>query len=143
MDNILLTSIIAGSSACVGALIPCLFSYIGKKQEFTMGKLAKIEDVRRSEYAVYLDSLQQMINKGNRQDFIELQKSTNRILLYAGEGLSTLVNDYYNSLVERANSGTPLLRNEQEEYQTNIVNAMRIELGVSKKLLTRVRMIRA
>ena len=66
MDNILLTSIIASASACVGALIPCLFAFLGKRQEYEMERLSKIEDVRRSEFAVYLESLQRMVNDGNR-----------------------------------------------------------------------------
>ena len=31
MDNIVLTSIIAAAAACLGALIPSVFSYLGKK----------------------------------------------------------------------------------------------------------------
>lgn len=143
MDNIVLTSIIAAAAACLGALIPSVFSYLGKKQEFAMERLAKLDDVRRSEFAIYLESLQRMINEGNRENFLKLQESTNRVLLFAGPALSNLVNDYYNTLVDRTNSGRPLLLNEQEGFQTEIVNAMRIELGVSTSKLTRVRLIRA
>ena len=45
MDNIVLTSIIAAAAACLGALIPSVFSYLGKKEEYVLGRLAKIDDV--------------------------------------------------------------------------------------------------
>ena len=69
MDNIVLTSIIAAAAACLGALIPSVFSYLGKKEEYVLGRLAKIDDVRRSEFAIYLDSLQRMVNESNRDNF--------------------------------------------------------------------------
>lgn len=72
MDNIVLTSIIAAGSACLGALIPSLFSLLGKKQEYAIERLAKIDDVRREEFAIYLDSLQRMVNEGNRDIFFEI-----------------------------------------------------------------------
>lgn len=143
MDNIVLTSIIAAAAACMGALIPSVFSYLGKKEEYVLGRLAKIDDVRRSEFAIYLDSLQRMVNESNRDNFLKLQASTNKVMLYSGPGLSNLVIDYYNTLVERTNSGRPLLHNEQEEFLTEIVNAMRTELGITKAKLKRVRLIRA
>lgn len=143
MDNILLTSIIASASACVGALIPCLFAFLGKRQEYEMERLSKIEDVRRSEFAVYLESLQRMVNDGNRENFLKLQESTNRILLYAGQELSSIVYEYYINLIDRTNSGTQFSLKEHDEYQTKIVNAMRHELGVSKDELICVRVIRA
>lgn len=143
MDNILLTSIIASASACVGALIPCLFAFLGKRQEYEMERLSKIEDVRRSEFAVYLESLQRMVNDGNRENFLKLQESTNRILLYAGQELSSIVYEYYITLIDRTNSGKQFSLNEHDVYQTKIVNAMRHELGVSKDELISVRVIRA
>ena len=143
MDNIVLTSIIAAGSACLGALIPSLFSLLGKKQEYTIARLAKIDDVRREEFAIYLDSLQRMVNEGNRDNFLKLQASTNRVVLYSGPELSNLVIDYFNTLVDRTNSGHPLLHDEQEEFLTEIVNAMRAELGITKIKLKRVRMVRA
>lgn len=143
MDNIVLTSIIPAASACLGALIPSLFSYLVKRQEYDIERLAKIDDLRREEFAIYLDCLQQMLNEGNKYNFLKLQTSTNKLLLYSGPELSNLVNDYYNTLIDRANLGHPLLHNEQEEYQTKIVNAMRAELGVSNTKLKRVRLIRA
>lgn len=41
-------------------------------------------------------------------------------MLYSGPDLSNLVIDYYNTLVERTNSGRPLLHNEQEEFLTEM-----------------------
>ena len=143
MDSIILTSIIAAASACIGALIPCLFSYLGRNKEYKMERLSKIEEIRRAEYAIYLEALQTMINDSSRYNFLQLQTSTNRLLLFAGPALSAIVNEYYTNLIERNNSGNPLLLAEHDEYQTKIVNAMRCEMGVSTKGLRKVRIVRA
>lgn len=78
MNATILTSIIAAAAACLGALVPCLFSYLGKKKEYQIARIEQIEQIRRTEYSFYLDVLQQMINESNRE------KSTNRLLLFQG-----------------------------------------------------------
>lgn len=72
-----------------------------------------------------------MINSSNRDSFLALQTSTNKLLLFAGPELSILVNKYFNDLVQRTNQYKPLTLEEQVQYQTKIYNAMRKELGVS------------
>ena len=68
---------------------------------------------------------------------------TNRILLYAGPKLSSIVYEYYITLIEGTNSGKQFHLKEHDEYQTKIVNAIRAELGLYESKLTRVRVIRA
>ena len=99
MNATILTSIIAAAAACLGALVPCLFSYLGKKKEYQIARIEQIEQIRRTEYSFYLDVLQQMINESNRDNFLLLQKSTNRLLLFAGPELSTIINEYYNTII--------------------------------------------
>lgn len=82
-----------------------------------------------------------MINESNRDNFLLLQKSTNRLLLFAGPELSTIINEYYNTIINNANAGKPTLNHEHISYQTKIVNAMRSELGVSTIELDQVRFI--
>ena len=143
MNATILTSIIAAAAACLGALVPCLFSYLGKKKEYQIARIEQIEQIRRKEYSFYLDVLQQMINESNRDNFLLLQKSTNRLLLFAGPELSTIINEYYNTIINNANAGKPTLNHEHISYQTKIVNAMRSELGVSTIELDQVRFIGA
>ena len=143
MDSTLLTAIIAAGSACIGALIPSLFSYLGKKKEYKNDRDAKLEEIRRKEYNNYIEALQTMVNDGNRDNFLILQACTNRILLFAGPYLSVLINNYYNEVVQRTLQQKPLTLEEQTTYQTNIFNAMRKELGVSKEKLEKVSMVRA
>ena len=71
-----------------------------------------------------------------------MQNANNRILLFAGKKVSALANEYYTAFVERSNNGNPLIRTEHEYYQTEIFNAMREELGVSKKRLPLIRLIK-
>lgn len=68
MNATILTSIIAAAAACLGALVPCLFSYLGKKKEYQIARIEQIEQIRRTEYSFYLDVLQQMINESNRDN---------------------------------------------------------------------------
>lgn len=57
MDNTLLTAFIAAGSACLGALIPSLFSYLEKRKEYENDKKAKLEEIRRKVYNEYIDAL--------------------------------------------------------------------------------------
>lgn len=143
MDNTLFTAIIAASSALMGALIPSLFSYFTRQKEFENEQKVRLEEVRREEYRLYIETLQAMINEGNRDNFLLLQESTNKLLLFAGPELCTTINEYYNKLVESANQKRPMSLEEQTKYQTDIFNAMRKELGISTKELKKTSMIRA
>lgn len=143
MENTILTALIAAGSACIGALIPSLFSYLGKRREYKNDRKAKLEEIRRKEYNQYIEALQTMVNDGNRENFLSLQASTNRLLLFAGPKLSKLVNQYYNYVIKKALQDKPITLAEQTKYQTDIFNAMREELCVSKKDLENVSLVRA
>ena len=67
-----------------------------------------MEDVRRKAYYEYIEALQTMINAGNRDNFLLLQASTNKLLLYAGSDLSGLINQYYNDIIQKTLQGGPL-----------------------------------
>lgn len=141
MDNTILTAIIAAASASVGAIIPSLFSYLGKRKEYENDKKAKLEDLQRRTYYEYIEALQKIINSGNRDNFLLLQASTNKLLLYAGSKLSSLINQYYNDITQRSLQRKPLTLEEQTKYQTYIFNAMRKELGIAKEKLDTVSMV--
>lgn len=143
MDNTILTALIAAGSACIGALIPSLFSYWGKRNEYENDKKAKLEDIRRKAYYEYIEALQRMINAGNRENFLLLQASTNKLLLYAGSKLSGLINQYYNDIIQKTLQSEPLTLEEQTKYQTDIFNEMRKELGITKEELDIVSVVRA
>ena len=72
MDNTILTALIAAGSACIGAFIPSLFSYLGKRKEYENDNKAKMEDIRRKAYYEYIEALQTMINAGNKDNFLPL-----------------------------------------------------------------------
>lgn len=142
MDNTILTALIAAGSACLGALIPSLFSYLGKRKEYENDKKAKLEDIRKRAYSDYIEALQRMINDGNRENFLLLQANTNKLLLYAGSKLSGLINQYYNDIIQKTLQGESLTLEEQIKYQTDIFNEMRKELGITKEKLDKVSMVR-
>ena len=45
MNVTIITSIIAAAAACLGALVPCLFSFLGKKKEYEIARLEQIENI--------------------------------------------------------------------------------------------------
>lgn len=143
MDNTILTALIAAGSACIGAFIPSLFSYLGKRKEYENDKKAKLEDIRKRAYSDYIEALQRMINDGNRENFLLLQANTNKLLLYAGSKLSGLINQYYNDIIQKTLQGESLTLKEQTKYQTDIFNEMRKELGITKEKLNVVSVVRA
>lgn len=143
MDNTLFTAIIAASSALMGALIPSLFSYFTRLKEFENEQKVRLEEVLREEYCIYIETLQAMINEGNRDNFLALQKSTNRLLLFSGKELSKIINEYYSELIEGTIQNSPLSLDKQISYQTKIFNAMRKEIGVDITELKKVSMVRA
>lgn len=143
IDHTILTAIIAAVSACVGALIPSLFSYLGKRKEYENDKKAKLEDIRRRAYYEYIEALQTMINAGNRENFLLLQASTNKLMLYAGTKLSGLINQYYNDIIQKALREEHLTLEEQTKYQTDIFNEMRKELGITEENLDIVSLVHA
>lgn len=142
MDNTLLTALIAAGSACIGALIPSLFSYLGKRIEYKNDRRAKMDEIRRKEYYRYIEALQTMINNENRDTFMELQASTNRILLFSGPKLSKKVNEYYKRIIKAAQGETMGL-DELTKYNTDIINEMRKELNISNETLDSVDIVRA
>ena len=75
-----------------------LFSCLGKKKEYEIARLEQIEHIRRTEYCNFMDILQQMVNEGNHGNFLLLQKSINRLLLFAGPKLSLIINYISNQL---------------------------------------------
>lgn len=141
MDNTILTALIAAGSACIGAFIPSLFSYLGKRKEYENDNKAKMEDIRRKAYYEYIEALQTMINAGNKDNFLPLQASTNKLLLYAGSELSGLINQYFNDIIQKTLLGGSLTLEEQTKYQTDIFNEMRKELGITKEKLDKVSMV--
>ena len=143
MDDTILTALIAAGSTCIGALIPSLFSYLGKRKEYENDKKAKLEDIRRKAYYEYIEAIQRMINAGNRENFLLLQASTNKLLLYAGSRLSGLINQYYNDIIQKTLQGESLTLKEQTKYQTDIFNEMRKELGITKEELDIVSVVSA
>ncbi len=137
------TAIIAGASALVGSLIPTASSLLTKRWDYTKEEERKWKEIRREEYVKYVEALQNMVNNGDRDNFLQLQISTNRLLLFAGTDVSTLVNNFLNTIVTRTIQKNPLTQEEVEEYETNIINTMRKELDISKNKLKKVSFVKA
>lgn len=142
METEIQTAIIAGLSALVGAIIPTVFSYFEKKLDYQKEEKKKWKEIRREEYAKYVEALQNMVNEGEIDNFLPLQASTNRLILFADTELSSLVKKFFNTIVIRTNQSKPLSKDEIEKYETDIINTMRKELDISKEKLTTVSFVK-
>lgn len=139
----IITAIIAALSVLIGACIPHWFLNKEKQIDYENDRTSKIDEIRRKEYYTYLEALQTMINEGTRDSFLPLQASTNRLLLFAGPKLSDLINQFSNEIITRTIQNEPFTLEEHTKYQTDIINAMREELGISSEKLEKVSMVRA
>ncbi len=139
----IITAIIAALSVLIGACIPHWFSYKEKQTDYENDRISKIDEIRRKEYNIYIEALQTMINDGNRDNYLLLQASTNRLLLYAGPKLSSLINQFNNEINTRTIQKEPFTLEEHTKYQTDIINAMREDLGISTEKLEKVALVRA
>lgn len=134
MDNTLLTALITGGSACMGALIASLFSYLSMGKQNKFDRNSKLEEIRILEYKEYLDSIQKLVNDGTSWDnYYQFKLSSNRLMLFAGSELCKNVTEYCNKL-ERTVIDKGFSFNQKDAY-TSILNAMRKEIGVTKEEL--------
>ena len=141
MENVsftIISAVIAACSACVGALIPSVFSYLAQKKINDDRRKIMWEELRRNEYCQYIESLQLAMNESNEDNIRILQNATNRLLLYSGNKLTMLSNQYFKKLIDSANTGEFLTYDEQVKYHTEIVNEMRNEMGNENKTLDSV-----
>lgn len=128
MDDKILIAIIAASAALFGSLIPQIFSYFeaNKKREFAKQKEQR--DVQSSVYEELLLALQDVINKGD-SSFPAFQNAIIKVSLYGDANTSKAALNYFNTLVKR---GSELKPEDHSNYQTTILNAMKVQLSLPK-----------
>ncbi|MDO9615917.1 MAG: hypothetical protein Q7J86_15510 [Bacteroidota bacterium] len=125
-------SIIAASSALLGALIPTVIGYINKQKQNQFELTKTLLERQKDIYWDLMVSLQNIINNTTNETFIELQKSVNKISVYGDNETSKALYQYYMELVkvsrqERIN----LSQSEHQRFQSEIVNGIRKNLGLN------------
>lgn len=135
------TALIAAGSAFLGALVPSVFSYLGKRQEFKNAKKVRLNEIKIQVYEEYFNTLQNMVQNSNPDNFSALQSSTIKILMFADKGLANIVNDYIRRLVQSTTT-TPLTKEQHMDYQTKIINEIRKELGYTSSDLEKIEIVR-
>ena len=95
-------------------------------------------EIKRKDYNDFIIALQTMVNDGNRDNFLNIQKCTNRLLLSADFKTSTLVNQFYTDVIQRTLANNPLNKEEMNKYFTEIINSMRADLDYSSSKINTI-----
>lgn len=130
MDNTLLTALIAAGSACIGALIPSVTSYGLARMNNKKDLSSKTIENQRNTYKNLIVAIQAMMNESNENNFNVFQSAVNDVLLFAGKNTANKVSNYYHNIVNLQNKGTGLNAKQHQQYQKDIINSMRKDLGI-------------
>ena len=135
MNETLLISLIAAGSACLGALIPSLFSFLSLRIQFKNEKKLKNSDKQTEEYVAYIEAMQYMMNNPfDPNGFIVFQQHVNKVLLFSEKKTAELISEYYHTMIELQQQNKGLTPENHKKFQNDIINSMREDLlGVSSK----------
>lgn len=128
MDDKILIAIIAALAALFGSLIPQIFSYFEAIEKRKFAKHKEQRDVQSLVYEELLIALQDVINKGE-SSFPAFQNAVIKVSLHGDANTSKAALDYFNTLVKR---GSELRPEDHSNYQTIILNAMKVQLSLPK-----------
>lgn len=128
-QNIDLTvGLIAAIAALIGAAIPTIIGY------FTSKKLESQRLIKEKQKEVYFIFLQSYQNLKNASDpdtcFVKFQSSLNQICLYGDNKTSNAVKSLFDDMLKSIENKHPLNDDQLQKHETNIMNAMRKELGL-------------
>ena len=147
MDKTIYIAMISACSAIFGAFVPLVISYFTKKKElensielmnkqYNNNQNTTNIEIKRREYAAFIDALQQERNTGN--NFADFQNSVNKILLFANDKTASLINNYFIAICNAEISKQELTEDVHDESQCKIINAMRADLGVSNSYIDNI-----
>lgn len=140
--SLTITSLVAIGSALIGAFIPSLFNYLGKKRDLKNEHNKKIYEEK---LAVYKDFLQLIgdISVGVfniPQNLEMLRRKSNLCLIYANNKLANAISEYYDFILyeykdyNEQNKDSDIEK-KNRAYQTKFLNLMREELGIEQEKL--------
>lgn len=133
MNETILIAIISAGSALVGGLIPTIITYLNNKEQNQFELKKDLLNKQKEVYSEIIISLQNMINHQGTQEFKELQKAAIKLSIYGDNSSSKSMNKYYNEVTKIGqNLRTPLTKEEHKQFQLEIINGMRNNLGLDK-----------
>jgi len=140
--SLTITSIVAIGSALIGAFIPSLFNYLGKRRDLINEHNKKIYEEK---LAVYKDFLQLIgdISVGvfNIPQNLEMfRRKSNLCLVYANNKLANEITEYYYFIMNEYKDYNEQNKDSDIEkknrvHQTKFLNLMREELGIEQEKL--------
>ena len=140
--SLTITSLVAIGSALIGAFIPSLFNYLGKRRDLINEHNKKIYEEK---LAVYKDFLQLIgdISVGvfNIPQNLEMfRRKSNLCLVYANNKLANEITEYYYFIMNEYKDYNEQNKDSDIEkknrvHQTKFLNLMREELGIEQEKL--------
>lgn len=140
--SLLITSVVALVSALIGAFIPSLFNYLGKKRDLKNEHQKKIYEEKLAVYKDYLQLIGDIsVGVFNIPQNLEmLRRKSNLCLIYANNKLANAISEYYDFILyeykdyNEQNKDSDIEK-KNRAYQTKFLNLMREELGIEQEKL--------
>jgi len=129
MDDKLLVALVAGGAALLGSFIPTIIGYLNNRSQREFEIMKALRDKQSQIYADLMLSLQKVINTQSSENFFELQKAVMQVSIYGDNQTSVALNEYYSAIIESSQpGGTPLVKEQHQDYQQKVLNGMRASL---------------
>lgn len=126
MEIAIQTALIAAGSAFLGALVPSVFSYLGKRQEYKNKKKVRLDERKINVYEQYLIAAQDIVQNKNEDKIKALQVATIKLRLYADDkDLVKYADEYFEHLTDSSLT----TGKGHKYYQDHIISFIRKELG--------------
>lgn len=126
MDEKIFVAVIAACAALLGSLIPQVFSFFKERAERKLARHKEQRDIQVLVYEELLLALQDTMNQGC-SSFPAFQKAILKVSLHGDANTSKVLLEYFDTLVKR---GRELKAEEHANYQTRILNAMKVQLSL-------------
>lgn len=128
LNETVAVALISTSAALFGASIGLVGQIINNNH---MRQL-QIEDVKRAKYSELIIQLQLVQNNPSKETFEKFQSAVNMSNLFACDQVVSLLNQYYKNIIfgHSSQGGRDATH---KKYQSDIINAIRKDLGVGKQ----------
>lgn len=127
MNTTVAIALISAGAALFGSSIGLIGQVINNHNT----RQLQIEDVKRDKYSDLIRQMQLVNNNPSKETFEQFQSAVNMAYLFACDRVASLLNQYYKNVI----CGTLSQDSNavHKKYQSDIINAMREDLGIGKQ----------
>lgn len=131
MSESIQIALISALSALCGGLIGSIASVVVNWQNISGERKNKQIDLKTESYIEFINSMQDLMNTFNDNNFHRFQEAICKILIIADKETAKNINGYYKALIQSV-STKPLNNEQHNEFQNKIINSIRKDLKISK-----------